>query len=147
GDNLLPDPSIEETQPPNRFGIPYRRWSGWMFEGAGTFRNGKVAHSGTTSAELVGAPGCKFRLYSPAVSVEPGRYGVSCWIRGLDIGVHAWGLSEDVNFGDETYHPLKKSGTFGWTRLEIVKAVPKKQEVVFRIGLWAAGRLWVDDAR
>ena len=40
-----------------------------------------------------------------------------------------------------------QSGTFGWTRLEIVKAVPKKQEVVFRIGLWATGRLWVDDAR
>ncbi len=41
---------------------------------------------------------------------------------------------------------LKKSGTFGWTRLTVVKDVPKKQEVVFRIGLHTTGRLWVDDA-
>ncbi len=145
--NLLPDPSIEETQSPNQFGIPYRKWNGWIFEGAGTFRNGKMAHSGVTSAELRGTPGVKMRLYSPAVIVEPGRYRFSCHIRGLDIGVHAWGLSEDVNFVDGAYTPLKKSGTFGWTPLEIVKDVPTKQEVVFRIGLWAAGRLWVDDAR
>src|SRR5579871_715805 len=147
GDNLLPDPSIEATQSPNQFGIPYRLWGGWLFEGAGVFRNGKVAHSGVTSAELDGTPGCKFRLYSPAVKVEPGRYRFSCWIRGLDIGVHAWGLSEDISFADDAYYPLKKSGTFGWTRLEIVKAVPKPQEAVFRIGLWAGGKLWVDDAR
>lgn len=146
-ENLLPDPSIEETQSPNQFGIPYRKWSGWNFEGSGSFRVGKVAHQGKGSAELLGAPGCKLRLYSPGVTVEPGRYRFSCWIRGLDIGVHAWGLSEDVNFADDTYTALKKSGTFGWTPLQIVKEVPKKQEVVFRIGLWAPGRLWVDDAR
>ena len=86
----------------------------------GTFRNGRVAHAGATSAELRGTPGVKMRLYSPAVTVGPGRYRFSCWIRGLDVGVHAWGLSEDVNFADDTYFPLKKSGTFGWTRLEIV---------------------------
>src|SRR5579871_192817 len=126
GDNLLPDPSIEETQPPNQFGIPYRKWSGWIFEGAGTFHNGKVAHAGATSAELRGNPGVKLRLYSPGVTVEPGRYRFTCFIRGLDIGVHAWGLSEDVNFADGTYHPLKKSGTFGWTPLQIVKDVPTK---------------------
>src|SRR5262245_16304582 len=97
-DNLLPDPSIDEAQAPNRFGVPYRKWGGWVFEGTGVFRNGKVAHQGMTCAELLGAPGAKFRLYSPAVTAEPGRYRFSCWIRGLDIGVHAWGLSEDVNF-------------------------------------------------
>src|ERR1044072_7514003 len=95
GANLLPDASIEETQAPNQFGIPYRRWSGWLFEGAGTFRNGKVSHAGATSAALRGTPGVKMRLYSPAVVVGPGRYRFSCWIRGLDVGTHAWGLSED----------------------------------------------------
>ncbi|MDQ3813434.1 MAG: hypothetical protein M3347_05730 [Armatimonadota bacterium] len=144
--NLLPDPSIEATQAKNQFGVPYQKWNGWIFEGACEFRNGKIARSGQTSAEMIGAPNGKIRLFSPAVTVEPGRYRFSCYIRGLDVGVHAWGLSEDVSFVDDKYHNLKKSGTFGWTRLDIVKDVPKKQEVVFRIGLFAPGRLWVDDA-
>jgi len=144
--NLLPDPSVEETQPPNQFGIPYARWGGWLFEGAGEFRNGKVARTGATSAELVGGQGAKLRVYSPPVTVEPGRYRFSCYLRGLDIGTHAWGLSEDASFADEQYYQLKKTGTFGWTRLEIVKDVAEAKEIVGRIGLWAPGRLWVDDA-
>lgn len=144
--NVLPDPSLEETQTKNQFGIPYGKWHGNIFEGGGEFRVGLVARTGQTSAEMVGAPGTKMRLFSPSVTLEPGRYRFSCYIRGLDIGTHAWGLSQDVNFGDEEYYPLKKTGTFGWTRLEIVKDVPAKKEVSFRIGLWAPGRLWVDDA-
>jgi hypothetical protein len=144
--NLLPDPSIEETRPKNQFGIPYARWSGWLFEGNVEFRNGQVARTGKTSAEMVGAQGGKLRLYAPAVTVDPGRYRFSCYLRGLDVGPGAYGICEDVNFGDDQYLPLKKMGTFGWTRLEIVKDVPKRQEVVVRIGLWGPGRLWVDDA-
>ena len=144
--NLLPDASIEETRPKNQFGVPYARWNGWIFEGACEFRNARLARTGKTCAEIVGAQAGKIRLYTPAVALEPGRYRFSCYIRGLDVGVHAWGLSEDVNFADDIYHPLKKSGTFGWTRLEIVKDVPAKKDVCFRIGLFAPGRLWVDDA-
>jgi hypothetical protein len=144
--NLLPDPSIEETQQKNQFGVPYAKWGGWLFEGACEFRNGKVARTGNTCAEIVGAHAGKIRLYSPAVTVEPGRYRFSCYIRGLDIGTHAWGLSEDANFADDQYYQLKLTGTFGWRRLELVKDVPEAKEIVARIGLWAPGRLWVDDA-
>ncbi|MBM3500152.1 MAG: hypothetical protein FJX74_15965, partial [Armatimonadetes bacterium] len=143
--NLLPDPSIEAVQEKNQFGVPYARWGGWLFEGACEFRVGKVARTGETSAELVGGQGAKLRVYSPGVTVEPGRYRFSCYLRGLDIGAHAWGLSEDVSFADDEYYPLKKTGTFGWTRLEIVKDVAEAKEIVGRIGLWAPGRLWVDD--
>jgi hypothetical protein len=144
--NLLPDPSIEQARPKNQFGIPFAVWSGWLFEGAVEFRNGLVARTGHASAELVGAQGGKLRLYSPGVTVDPGRYRFSCYVRGLDVGAGAYGVSEDVNFVDDQYYPLKKTGDFGWTRLEIVKDVPKRQEVVARIGLWGPGRLWVDDA-
>ena len=143
--NLLPDPSIEEAQEKNQFGIPFGKWSGWIYDGAPEFRVGKVARSGKSSAEMIGAQGGKIRLFSPAVTVEPGRYRFSCFIRGLDIGVHQYDYSEDVNFVDEEYPQMKKSGTFGWTRLTIVKDVPKKQEITFRIGLHVPGRLWVDD--
>src|SRR5438067_308148 len=76
--NLLPDPSIEQARPKNQFGIPFEKWSGWIFEGACEFRNGKVARTGASSAEMIGAQGGKVRLYSPAVTVEPGRYRLSC---------------------------------------------------------------------
>ncbi len=145
-ENLLPDPSVEETQPPNQFGVPYRRWNGWKFEGVCEFRNGKVARTGRTSAELVGGQGAKLRVYTPTVTVEPGRYRFACYLRGLDIGRHAWGLSEDLCFADDQYYPLKLAGTFGWTRVELVKQVTARREVVARLGLWAPGRLWVDDA-
>lgn len=143
--NLLPDPSIEQTQPKNQFGIPYAKWGGWIFEGACEFRNGKVARTGNTSAEMIGAQGGKIRLATPPITVDPGRYRFTCYIRGLDIGTHAWGLSEDVNFADDQYQPLKKTGTFGWTKLEVVKDVPARKEITGHIGLWAPGRLWVDD--
>jgi hypothetical protein len=145
GPNLLPDPSIEETQQKSQFGVPFGKWGGWIFEGAPEFRNGKVARTGQTCAEIVGAQGGKIRLYSPTVTVEPGRYRFSCYLRGLDIGKHAWGLSEDFSFADEQYYSLTKTGTFGWTKLEMVKDVAAKGEVQARIGLWAPGRLWVDD--
>lgn len=143
--NLLPDPSIEATQPKNQFGVPYAKWGGWMFEGVCEFRNGKVARTGQTSAEMVGGQGAKIRLYTPTITVEPGRYRFACYLRGLDIGVHPWGLSEDFSFADDQYYSMKKTGTFGWTRVEIVKDVPKKMEIQGRVGLWAPGRLWVDD--
>ena len=144
--NLLPDPSIEETRPKNQFGIPFARWGGWLFEGTCEFRNGQVARTGKTCAELVGGQGGKLRLFSPAVSVEPGRYRFSCYIRGLDISGGSWGATLDFCFADEKYVSVKKSGTFGWTRVQIVKDVPARKEVVARIGLWGPGRLWVDDA-
>ncbi len=145
--NLLPDPSIEQVGQPNQFGVPYKLWSGWLFEGAGAFKVGHIAHSGTTSAELDGSPGVKMRVSSPTVSLEPGRYRFTCWIRGLDVGVHAWGMSEDITFADEQYLPIKKSGTFGWTQVSLVKELAAKRDVNFRLGLMAAGRLWLDDAK
>ena len=145
-ENLLPDPSVEAARQKNQFGVPYVQWGGWVFEGVCEFRNGKVARTGKTSAEMVGGQGAKIRLYTPPVTVEAGRYRFTCYIRGLDIGTHAWGLSEDFSFADDQYLPMKKTGTFGWTKLEMVKDVPAKNEIVARIGLWAPGRLWVDDA-
>ncbi len=144
--NLILDPSIEQVQPKNQFGIPYAAWSGWVFEGACEFRNGLLARTGKTSAELIGAQGGKIRLYSPTVTLEPGRYRFACYIRGLDISPGNWGTSEDFNTGDDRYYPLTKSGTFGWTRLVLVKDITTKQDAVLRIGLWGTGRLWVDDA-
>ncbi|MBI3923779.1 MAG: hypothetical protein HY318_20325, partial [Armatimonadetes bacterium] len=144
--NLLPDPSFELKQQKNQFGVPYAKWGGWIFEGASEFRNANLARTGDTCAEIVGSQGGKIRLYTPTVTVEPGRYRFSCYIRGLDVVGHPWNLSMDFNFVDDQYVGLKKIGTFGWTRLDFVKDVKEKKEVCARIGFWGPGRMWVDDA-
>lgn len=144
--NLLPDPSIEQTRDKNQFGVPYVLWGGWIFEGSPEFRVAKIARTGETCAEIVGGQGAKVRLYTPTITVEPGRYRFTCYLRGLDIGKHAWNISEDFCFADDKYLGAQKMGTFGWTKLTMVKDVPEKKEIVARIGLWAPGRLWVDDA-
>ncbi|MCC7490907.1 MAG: hypothetical protein IT204_01090 [Fimbriimonadaceae bacterium] len=146
GQNLCPDPSIEATQPRNQFGVPYAKWGGWLFEGACEFRNGRLARTGQSCAELVGGQPGKLRVYTPALELPAGRYRFRVWLRGLDVGVHPWGLSEDLNFADEQYHPLKLSGSFDWTSVELVKDLPGGKPVFGRIGLLAPGRLWVDDA-
>ena len=89
GPNLLPDPSIEQTRQKNQFGIPYAVWGGYIFEGSPELRNARIARTGETCAEIVGAQGGKVRVYSPSVQVEPGRYRFSCYVRGLDIGDEA----------------------------------------------------------
>ncbi|MEI6500943.1 MAG: hypothetical protein WCP21_07945, partial [Armatimonadota bacterium] len=109
--NLCPDPSIEKTQQKNQFGVPFAVWGGYIFEGSPEFRNGKIARTGQTCAEIVGAQGGKIRLYTAPITVEPGRYRFSCYIRGLDIGKHVWNISEDFNFTDEKYMSLTKTGT------------------------------------
>ena len=69
--SLMPDPSIEAVQQKNQFGVPYAMWGGWIFEGSPEFRNGKVARTGSTCAEIIGAQGGKIRLYTPTITVEP----------------------------------------------------------------------------
>ena len=145
-ENLLPDPSVELVKQKDQFGVPFQRWSGWIFEGACTFWNGQIARTGKTSAEIIGAQGGKVRLYTPAVNISPGKYRFTCYIRGLDITGGQWGACEDISFADDQYFAFKKSGSFGWTRVELVRNVTKQQDVQARIGLWGPGRLWVDDA-
>ncbi|MBI5832738.1 MAG: hypothetical protein HZB16_10580, partial [Armatimonadetes bacterium] len=144
--NLLVDPSIEQVQQPNQFGVPYAKWGGWKFEGDCRFAVGRIAHQGQTSALLVGGQGAKLRVYTPTLRAEPGRYRFTCWLRGLDLGVHAWGMTLDFAFADEKYMGVKKPGTFGWTKVELVREVKTAGDCTARIGLFTPGRLWVDEA-
>lgn len=144
--NLCPDPSIELTKPRDRWGNVFQKWGGYIYEGSPELRVGKVARTGQRSALIYGVQGGKIRLYTPPITVEPGKYRFAFYLRGLDVGEHAWHLSEDINFADDKYMPMTKKGTFGWTRVEVVREVKEKKEIQGRIGLWAPGRLWVDDA-
>ncbi|MHC4712659.1 MAG: hypothetical protein ACYTAN_05215 [Planctomycetota bacterium] len=144
-ENLIEDPSFELTKPADQFGFVFQKWGGWKYEGDCEFRVGEVARSGKTSALLVGINQPKIRLRAPEQELEPGRYRVTAWIRGLDIGTGVWNQTTEFMF-DEKYVPLAKSGTFGWTPLTYVVDIPEKKKVTGpSFGLWATGYFWVDD--
>jgi hypothetical protein len=143
--NLLPDPSIEEVKPKDQFGIPYQRWGGWIFEGIAEFRNGKIARSGKTCAEILNGHNSKVRLYTPKVKLSQGVYKFSFYIRGIDVQ-KKWGCSIDLNFVDNNYYKVPLEGDFDWTKVEIIKEVVKEGEYQGRIGLIGPGRVWIDDA-
>ncbi|HUW55189.1 MAG TPA: hypothetical protein VMZ92_00995 [Planctomycetota bacterium] len=125
-------------------GVPFTGWQGTLYEGRCEFRVGRVTHSGNTSAMLVGIVSPKMRLFQ-VHELEPGRYRVTAYLRGLDIGKGTWGWTTEFMF-DEKYIQLEKNGTFGWTKLTYVGEVTAKKKVIGpSFGLCAPGCLWVDD--
>src|ERR1051326_7756893 len=91
-DNLLADPSFEIVKNRDQFGRVFAKWEGWKYEGDCSFEVGEVAHTGKSSALLVcNSPG-KIRM-AQTQDLEPGRYRITAYIRGLDIGTGAWNRS------------------------------------------------------
>src|SRR5205085_11411992 len=86
GDNLVPDPSFEQPKPKDRWGHVFARWSGWIYEGACEFRVSDLAHTGKHSLLMVGGTSPKVRAWPDQFVLAPGRYRVTAYLRGLDIG-------------------------------------------------------------
>jgi hypothetical protein len=147
GDNLVPDPSFEQPMPKDRFGHVFARWSGWIYEGTCEFRVSDLAHTGKHSLLMVGRNNPKIRAWPNKLILQPGRYRVTAYLRGLDIGTGKWGQTTEFMFGG-TYYNLKKNGTFGWSKLTFVGEVKEKRDLTHpSFGLMAPGYLWVDDVR
>jgi len=143
--NLVADPSFEEPQEPNQFGHVFARWGGWKYEGDCSFQVGQIARTGKHSALLVGSGTPKIRITVPDQELDPGRYRVTAWLRGLDIGVGVWNQTTEFMF-DGKYLQLAKNGTFGWTPLTYVAEVKERKKVIGpSFGLMAPGWLWIDD--
>ena len=146
-ENLLPDPSFEKPMNRNRWGHVFSEWGGNIYEGAPRFEVGQVARTGKHSCEMVGAVGGKIRIGSKPKKLDPGRYRVKVYLRGLDIGKGRWGRTIDFSMlFDAKYPAIKLTGTFGWTPVTYVFDVPAgaKRAAVY-VGLWEEGHLWVDD--
>ena len=141
--NLIADPSFEITKNRDQFGLVFAKWGGWKYEGDCDFGVGEVAHSGKTSALLVCNSAGKIRI-SQLQDVQPGRYLISAYIRGLSIGVGAYNANTEFMF-NEKYMQLQKGGTFGWTRLTYVADITQASKAGPSFGLWAPGFLWIDD--
>jgi hypothetical protein len=144
-ENLIDDPSFEQPKDRDKWGLVFSKWSGWKFEGDCSFEVGSVAHSGSHSALLAGHSAPKIRLRSADIELAQGRYRITAFLRGLDIGVGSYGQSIELAF-DSKFLPMRKNGTFGWSKLTYVaelKEAKKLKGVSF--GLLAPGFLWIDD--
>ncbi|MGC8639566.1 MAG: hypothetical protein ACP5XB_06770, partial [Isosphaeraceae bacterium] len=141
--NLLADPSFEITKSKDQFGLVFARWGGWKYEGDCEFRVGDVARSGKHSCLLKGGIGAKIRV-AQNVALEPGRYRITAYLRGLDIGKGTYNGTTEFMF-DGKYQQLNKNGTFGWTRLTYVGEITEKKQSGPSFGLMAPGYFWIDD--
>jgi glycosyl hydrolase family 123 len=143
GENLIEDPSFELPREKDQFGLVFEKWGGWKYEGDCSFAVGRKARTGKTSCLLVGGAGAKIRS-TQSPEIDPGRYRITAYIRGLDIGTGTWNMTTEFMF-DGKYLQLAKNGTFGWTRLTYVADVAERKKAGPSFGLMAPGRLWIDD--
>jgi hypothetical protein len=144
-ENLVADPSFEQSAPANQFGHVFPKWGGWKYEGECEFRVGRAPHSGKASCLLYGSSQPKIRITQSFPSLSPGRYKITAWIRGLDIGAGVWNQTTEFMFNGK-YINLNKNGTFGWTPLSYVADVASTKEVLGpSFGLMAPGYFWIDD--
>ena len=145
GENLVPDPSFEQTKEKDRWGHVFAKWSGWIYEGECAFRVSATARTGNHSLLMVAGNNPKIRACADKLLLEPGRYRITAYLRGLDIGSGVWNQTTEFMFAG-TYMPLEKNGTFGWTRLSYVGEVTERRDYAHpSFGLMAPGYLWVDD--
>jgi hypothetical protein len=143
--NLVQDPSFEQPKEKDRWGHVFAKWGGWIYEGECEFRVSDLARTGKHSLLMVAGNEPKIRAWPEKLSQAPGRYRVTAYLRGLDIGRGPNNECTEFMF-DGNYIPLRKSGTFGWTRLTYVGEVQKTRDLPYpSFGLMAPGYLWVDD--
>ena len=142
-ENLVDDPSFEVPKERDRFGLVFAKWSGWKYEGDCSFEVGQVARTGKLSCLLKGGAGAKIRV-TQNQELVPGRYRITAYIRGLDIGTGKWRQTTEFMFNGK-YMQLEKNGTFGWTQLSYVADLKEKKKVGPSFGMMAPGYLWIDD--
>ena len=143
-ENPIANPSFEVVR---RDDAQKQFFAGWycnVWEGQCEFRISLIARSGKHSALLIGRTGPKMRIQH-SIELEPGRYRITAYLRGLDIGKGIWSSTTEFMF-DEKYISLAKNGTFGWSKMTYVVDVPQEKEVLGpSFGTWAPGYFWVDD--
>ena len=141
--NLVEDPSFELPKDKDQFGLVFAKWGGWKYEGDCEFAVGKVARTGKHSCLLVGGAGAKIRA-AQLIDLEPGRYQITAYLRGLDVGTGIWNATTEFMF-DGKYIQLKKNGTFGWTKLTYVADLKEQKKTGPSFGMMAPGYFWIDD--
>lgn len=145
--NLLPNSSFEGQQTTNQWGQSFKDWGGWVYDKPARMAIGTIARTGNFSQEIVADQGGKVRLISSTMKLEPGRYKVQLYLRGLDVGRGVDKNPVDFSVGfDNRFPGINLKGTFGWTPVSYVFAIDRPIEnFKLLVGLVRSGWLWIDD--
>ena len=98
-DGLIPDPSFEIPMARDQQGRVFAKWDGWNWSRDCEFRVSTIARTGKHACLLFCANRPKIRISREHKNLAPGRYRITGYIRGLDIGMGEWGhagLAETV---------------------------------------------------
>ena len=98
--NLIADPSFEMVKTRDSSGMVFAKWAGWKYEGDCSFEVGDVPHTGKTSSLLVCPSPGKIRI-AQTQDLEPGRYRITAYLRGLDIGTGTWSRDTEFMFAEK----------------------------------------------
>jgi hypothetical protein len=143
GPNLIANPSFEIAQPRDLFGRVFAGWEGWRRGGDCSVEAAPEAHRGATSALLACRTSGEIHITQER-DLEPGRYLVTAFLRGRDIGDAGSSETIEFMFGD-TLLRLARKGSFGWTPLTYVAEVGRRSRTGPSFGLAGRGFLWIDD--
>ncbi|MFB3891634.1 MAG: hypothetical protein ACE15C_06375 [Phycisphaerae bacterium] len=146
GENLIKNPSFEQLRDrPTQFGHVFAEHAGWIYDPPGKMALGTIAHTGKYSYELINGNNGKSRYSSSELKLEPGRYRMTAFIRGLGI-VPMYSAALDIHVCDGKYRPLKAPETFGWSKVtQVVQLDKANDKAIVQIGLLGGGYLWIDD--
>lgn len=133
----------------NKFGQAFPAWPGWIFAQPGTMQASELAHSGKTSGMISCEPGGCVRFFNAESLIDPGRYQLTFYIRGLDIEPGQYGETVSISSYDGKWHEVNPelAGTYGWRKVTLVVDVAKQQKGRIYVGLKGSGMLWVDDVK
>lgn len=146
--NLFPNPSFEGPQVSNQWGQSFKDWGGWVYEKPARMAIGTIARTGNYSQGIVADQGGKVRLISSTLKLDPGRYKVQLYLRGLDVGRGVDKNPIDFSVGyDNRFPGIDLKGSFGWTPITYVFEIDRPIEnFKLLVGLVRSGWLWIDDA-
>jgi hypothetical protein len=105
----------------------------------------KVGHKSSGSIMLSTDFGENITAYRNFTGLKSGNYRISYYIKSDGVQKHTYnGLWNfyDSGFGSKDVF-RKKTGVFGWTKIEYIIKV--KKEIKFWIRLKTAGKVWFDD--
>ena len=89
----LQNASFED--PPEKGQVP-PKWISRLWAGECDLQRSDIGHSGKHSALLIGRTATKMRIWQEQ-ELEPGRYRVTAYMRGFDIGLGQWRIHHRIH--------------------------------------------------
>ena len=148
GENLLKNPSFEETTSKPRYPVadwdPHN-WTGKDIPGYKYKQDTSVSHSGNASMYSECSPGAKAAWVQCYDQANPSQtYQASVWLKGENLASYSGLCVDEAKVaGKRPYAPV--SGTFDWKKVTIRGIKPDVNSLRFTI-VNRGGKLWADDA-